>query len=228
MKHAGKATRAALKLLYWTLFLLVALMLAGVLAQLLGGVIVQVAGVLVGFWLVFGLFTLYFFRDPERLIPPAADAIVSPGQGKVDVIDEVTEPAFMGGTCRRVSMFLSLFDVHVQRSPVRARVALRQSTPGQFLNAMRADSAAHNENVLLGFESLERPGERIAVRLIAGLVARRIVVWPALGEEVERGERVSLIQFGSRVDVYLPPNVRVQVKVGDHVRAGATVLATRS
>jgi len=228
VKHAGKATRAGLKLVYWTLFLLLASMLAGMLAILLGTVMVQVAGVLAGLWVVFGLFTLYFFRDPEREVPTAPEAIVSPGQGKVDVIDEVTEPEFMGGRCRRVSMFLSVFDVHVQRSPVAGHLAFCKHTPGQFVNAMRADSAAYNENVLLGFASLEQPGERIGVRLIAGLIARRIVVWATPGEQVARGERISLIQFGSRVEVYLPLSTRVNVKVGDHARVGATVLATRN
>jgi phosphatidylserine decarboxylase len=96
------------------------------------------------------------------------------------------------------------------------------------MNAMRADSAAHNENVLLGFESFEQPGEKVGIRLIAGLIARRIAVWVQPFGKVARGERISLIHFGSRVDLYLPMNVQVQVKVGDHVTAGVTVIAERS
>lgn len=227
MKHAGKSSRAALRLIYWTLLALLTLMFAGALAQLMGALIVTVAGGLVGLWLVFCVFCLWFFRDPEPSVPRQAEAIVAPAHGRVDVIDQLEEPDFMGGPCRRVSIFMSVFDVHVQRSPVAGRIAWLKHTPGQFLNAMRSDSAQHNENVLMGFESNERPGERIGVRLIAGLIARRIVSWVKPGDPVERGERVSLIQFGSRCDVYLPLSSEVKVKLGDRVRGGVTVLASR-
>ena len=100
-------------------------------------------------------------------------------------------------------------------------------TEGQFLSALKKESATHNENVLIGFESTERPGEKVAVRLIAGVLARRIVSWIKAGNDVARGERISLIQFGSRVDLYLPLEVSVQVKLGDRVRGGETVVATR-
>jgi phosphatidylserine decarboxylase len=228
MKHAGKATRAGLRIIYWTLVCLLALAFAGALARLLAEVFVAVAGALSVLWVLFGLFCFYFFRDPNPTIPSAPEVIVAPAHGKVDVIDEIDEPEVVGGRCRRVSIFLSVFDVHVQRAPVAGKVGLCKHTPGQFLNAMRTDSAAYNENVLIGFESGERAGERVGVRLIAGLIARRIVPWVAVGEVVARGERISLIQFGSRCDVYLPLNSQVQVKVNQHVRGGETVLATRS
>jgi phosphatidylserine decarboxylase len=228
MRNASEATRAALRVIYWTLVFILALMLAGALARLLGPLIVRVAGGLMVLWLVFALFTIYFFRDPEPAIPSAAQAIVSPACGKVDLVDEVDEPEFMGGRCRRISVFMSVFDVHVQRSPVAGRLVFSKRTPGSYMNAMRADSAAHNENVLLGFESFEQPGEKVGIRLIAGLIARRIAVWVQPFGKVARGERISLIHFGSRVDLYLPMNVQVQVKVGDHVTAGATVIAERS
>ncbi|MDH7502473.1 MAG: phosphatidylserine decarboxylase [Verrucomicrobiota bacterium] len=228
MRNASEATRAALRVIYWTLVFILALMLAGALAKLLGPLIVRVAGGLMVLWLVFALFTIYFFRDPEPAVPSTPQAIVSPASGKVDLVDEVEEPEFMGGRCRRISVFMSVFDVHVQRSPVAGRLVFSKRTPGSYMNAMRADSAAHNENVLLGFESFEQPGERVGIRLIAGLVARRIAVWVQPFGKVARGERISLIHFGSRVDLYLPMNVRVLVKVGDHVTAGATVVAERS
>lgn len=228
MRNASEATRAALRVIYWTLVFILALMLAGALAKLLGPLIVRVAGGLMVLWLVFALFTIYFFRDPEPVVASAPQAIVSPACGKVDLIDEVDEPEFMGGRCRRISVFMSVFDVHVQRSPVAGRLVFSKRTPGSYLNAMRADSAAHNENVLLGFESFEQPGEKVGIRLIAGLIARRIAVWVQPFGTVARGERISLIHFGSRVDLYLPMNVQVQVKVGDHVTAGATVIAERS
>jgi len=228
MKHAGKATRAALKLIYWTLFGLLALALGGVLARILGEVIVALTMGLTGLWVLFGLFCFYFFRDPNPTVPSAAEAIVAPAHGKVDVIEETEGPEFLGGRCRRVSIFLSVFDVHVQYAPVAGRVAVCQHTRGQFLNAMRTDSAAYNENVFIGFESSERPGEKIGVRLIAGLIARRIVPWVTIGETVRRGERISLIQFGSRCDVYLPLAAQVMVKPGEHARGGETVLARRA
>lgn len=227
MKHAGKATEAGLRLIYWALFYLLGLTLAGVLAVVFGKLLVTVAGGLFGLWVLFAFFCFYFFRDGKAEVPTATEAVVAPAHGKVDVIDEVEEPEFMGGRCRRVSVFLSLFDVHVQRAPVAGRVALRKRTPGRFLNAMRSDSAVYNENVLFGFDSSERAGEKIAVRLIAGVIARRIVPWAAQGDVVERGERISLIQFGSRCELYLPLSAKVQVQLGQHVRGGTTVMAIR-
>jgi phosphatidylserine decarboxylase len=135
------------------------------------------------------------------------------------------EPYFMGGECQRVSIFLSVFDVHVQNAPVSGKVAWFKYSTGQFLNALKAESAVYNENVLLGFEASEPRGQKIGVRLIAGVIARRIVPFVQLGEEVARGERIGLIQFGSRLDVYLPSNARIKVKVGDRVVGGQTVLA---
>jgi len=118
-----------------------------------------------------------------------------------------------------------VIDIHVQNAPVTARVAFFKHTPGQYLNALNADSAKFNENVLLGLESTEPPGEKIGVRLIAGLIARRIVPWVQQNDSVQRGERISLIQFGSRVDVYLSRNAKIKVKIGDRVVGGETVLA---
>jgi phosphatidylserine decarboxylase len=122
-------------------------------------------------------------------------------------------------------MFLSVINVHVQNAPVGGKVAHFKYTLGQFLNAMRTECATCNENVLIGFESAEPRGARIGIRLIAGLIARRIVPWVNVGDEVARGERISLIQFGSRVDVYLPLNATIMTKVGDNVVGGETVIA---
>lgn len=227
MKHAGKAMRAGFRVIYWSLVLVLGLMFAGVLARLLGEFVLGAAGVLAGLWLLFVFFCLYFFRDPQARPPADANAVVAPAHGKVDLIDEVEESSFMGGRCRRISTFLSIFDVHVQNAPVAGRVMLRRRTAGRFVNAMRADSAEFNENLLLGIESSERDGERIGVRLIAGLIARRILPWVKEGETVARGERISLIRFGSRVDLYVPLDYEVVVKCGDRVRGGETILARR-
>ena len=227
MKHAGKASRAALRLLYSSLFFVVSLLLFGMLARFLSQFVGVVSTGLVLLWVLFAGFCLYFFRDPAPRVPSAPEAIVAPAHGKVDVIDEINEPLFLGGRCRRVSIFLSVFDVHVQNAPVAGRVALSQYSSGKFLNAMRTDTAEHNENLFLGLESAERPGERVALRFIAGLIARRIQPWFQLGDVVARGERLGLIQFGSRVEIYLPLTTRVAVSLGSRVRGGETVIATR-
>ncbi len=227
MKHAGKATRAGLRLIYWSLVLVLGLMFAGILARLLGEFVVGAAGVLAGVWVLFALFTFYFFRDPQPRVPRDTDAVVAPAHGKIDAINEVADPDWFGGRCRRISTFLSIFNVHVQYAPVAGKVFLCRHTEGQFVNAMRADSAEFNENLLIGLDSSEKEGERVGVRLIAGLIARRIIPWVIPGDVVERGERVSLIQFGSRVDLYVPLDYEVAVEVGARVRGGETILARR-
>jgi phosphatidylserine decarboxylase len=226
MKHQGKARGAGLRIIGWSFVGLVAITAIGVLAALVGTFVAFMSGFLFGAWVLFALLCLWFFRDPNPRVPMDAGILLAPAHGTVDAIGDATEPEFLGGPCRRVSMFLSIFDVHVQRAPLAGRIAHLKLSPGQFLSATRADSATRNENLLIGIEAGERPGEKIALRLIAGLIARRIVPWISLGETVARGERISLIQFGSRVDVYLPPTAQVKVKLGEHVRGGETVLAT--
>jgi phosphatidylserine decarboxylase len=188
-------------------------------------VAVAITPVVIGIWVLFALFTLYFFRDPTPRLPAGANLVLAPAHGKVDLIGTTTEPEFMGGDCRRVSIFLSVIDVHVQNAPVSGKVVWHKYTTGQFLNALKAESAIHNENLLLGFEATEPRGQKVGVRLIAGVIARRIVSFVQQGDEVARGDRIGLIQFGSRVDVYLPRDAKIKVKLDDHVVAGETVLA---
>lgn len=225
MVNSGKARKAAFKMLVITLVLVMFVPLAGLLATLIGSAMVVISIMLFLVWIVFAIFTLYFFRDPNARVPADKNAVVSPGHGKVDVVDITSEPAFMGGECQRVSIFLSVFNVHVQNAPVGGRVAHFKYTEGQFLNAMKTESATHNENVLIGFEASEPKGTKVGIRLIAGLIARRIVPWVETGTEVKRGDRISLIQFGSRVDVYLPRSATIKIKIGDHVVGGQTILA---
>ena len=201
------------------------LLLAALVGKYLGTLVLEIGWVFGVLWVLFVLFTFYFFRDPDPLPPTAPGLVIAPGHGKVDTIDTMREDEFMGGQCRRISIFLSVFDVHVQNAPVTGRIAFFKHTPGQYLNAMRADSALFNENVLLGFESVDPHGAKVGVRLIAGLIARRIVPFVAQNDPVLRGERISLIQFGSRVEVYLPMNTKVKVQLGDRVTGGLTVLA---
>lgn len=225
MKHSGKALLAALKMIGWTGAAVLALLIVAFLGKVLGTFIFGIAGALVGLWVLFALFTFYFFRDPNPVVPGGKNLVIAPGHGKVDAIDTTTEPDFMGGECQRISIFLSVIDIHVQNSPVTARVAYFKHTPGQYLNALNADSAKFNENVLIGLEATEPAGEKVGVRLIAGLIARRIVPWVREHDAIQRGERISLIQFGSRVDVYLSRNAKIKVKLGDKVVGGESVLA---
>jgi phosphatidylserine decarboxylase len=164
-------------------------------------------------------FFLWFFRDPERAIPDAAGAVVSPGDGKVTEAAIVT----VGGERQiRISIFLSVFDVHVNRSPIAGVVSEVRYQRGKFLNAMNQASAEQNEQNIV---RVEGDGQVVIFKQIAGLLARRIVFHPKVGDLLERGQRVGLIKFGSRVDVLCDAAAALQVKVGDRVRGGASVLA---
>jgi phosphatidylserine decarboxylase len=169
--------------------------------------------------LLLAAFFLWFFRDPERQIPTLPGAIVSPGDGKVTDVSLVTA----GGTPRnRISIFLSVFDVHVNRSPVAGVIREVRYQRGKFLNAMGANSAEENEQNIV---TVEGEGRVVIFKQIAGLIARRIVFNFKVGDRVACGERVGLIKFGSRVDVLFDCDAAIQVKPGDRVKGGATVLA---
>ncbi|HEU0010355.1 MAG TPA: phosphatidylserine decarboxylase [Verrucomicrobiae bacterium] len=226
MKHSGKARKAAFKIVFWTLLVALALLASIVLATIIARHYVAIATAVSVAWVAFAAFTLYFFRDPNPTTPNIPSAIVSPAQGKVDLMDETSEEEFLGGRCRRVSIFLSIIDVHVQRAPITGQLAFSKHKEGRFLSATKSDCGEFNENVLLGFASSELPGRKLSVRLIAGLLARRINVWAQTGETVHRGELIGLIQFGSRVHVYLPLDATVHVKLGDHVKVGETLLGS--
>jgi phosphatidylserine decarboxylase len=169
--------------------------------------------------LLLALFFLWFFRDPERAIPDAAGALVSPGDGKVTDVSFVTTS---GGKQARISIFLSVFDVHVNRSPIAGVVREVRYQRGKFLNAMNQASAEQNEQNIV---RVEGDGQVVVFKQIAGLLARRIVFYPKMGDRLERGQRVGLIKFGSRVDVLFDVSAVLQVKVGDRVRGGASILA---
>lgn len=227
VKHSGKALQAALRLIGLAGAAVLILIAAAYVAVVVGGFLLHyLAWALVALWLVFTAFTIIFFRDPDPLVPTAANVVVSPGHGTVDAIDTVDESEFMGGECQRISIFLSILDVHVQCAPVTGRVAYFKYAPGQYLSALKAESAKLNENVLIGLDAADPPGEKIGLRLIAGLIARRILPWVKEDDAVARGERISLIQFGSRVDVYLPRRAKIQVKLDDKVKGGETVIAS--
>ena len=167
-------------------------------------------------------FVSYFFRDPERELPSGEGTVISPGDGKIIDIREVQEPSFIEGACRRITIFLSVFNVHVQRAPVSGDVAYREYRPGEYDVAWHPKASEKNERSSLG---LVVRGHRVLVRQIAGLIARRIVTYPEQGEHVERGERIGLIRFGSRVDLFIPLDWSLDCAVGDKVAGGSTVLA---
>ena len=226
MKHAGKARSAALRIIFLSLAAVLLLLVVAYLAKTIGVFVLGLTTTLLILWALFAVFTFNFFRDPDAQVPAGKGLVVSPAHGTVDVLDETTENEFMGGRCRRISIFLSVLDVHVQTAPVSGRLVFHKHQEGQYLSATRTDCGAFNENVLLGILPAESPGNKIGIRLIAGLIARRIVVWAAAGEDVVQGERISLVQFGSRGDVYLPLTAKIQCKLGDKVTGGETVLAT--
>jgi phosphatidylserine decarboxylase len=165
------------------------------------------------------LFFLWFFRDPEREIPDTPGAVVSPADGKVT---DASVIAADGQKRTRISIFLSVFDVHVNRSPIAGVVREVRYRRGRFLNAMNEVSAEHNEQNIV---TLAGSGQVVIFKQIAGLLARRIVFYPKVGDLLQRGQRVGLIKFGSRVDVLFDADARLQVKVGDRVRGGSTVVA---
>ena len=165
------------------------------------------------------LFFLWFFRDPERLIPDSVGAVVSPADGKVT---EISSVLLDGVRQVRISIFLNVFDVHVNRSPMAGIIREIRYQKGKFLNAMNAVSTEHNEQNVV---TVEGDGQKVVFKQIAGLLARRIIFNKKIGDRVERGERVGLIKFGSRVDVFLDASAALQINVGQHVKGGASVLA---
>ena len=174
---------------------------------------------LAGILLLLGAFVLYFFRDPERTIPSDPSIIVSPADGHVmEVLDEPLE----GQPGQRISIFLSVFDVHVNRSPVAGTIRRIEYRKGRFYAAMRGRASAENEQNMFRIAS---PQGDVVFKQIAGWIARRILCWKSEGDQVARGERVGMIRFGSRVDVWVPPGVEILVRRGQKVAGGSSVLA---
>jgi phosphatidylserine decarboxylase len=172
-----------------------------------------------GVLLVLGAFVLFFFRDPQRMIPSDPDLILSPADGRVMEVVEETRGENAG---RRISIFLSIFDVHVNRSPVAGKIAAMEYRKGRFYGAMRGRASKENEQNVIHVST--EHGE-VVFKQIAGWVARRILCWKAVGDPVTRGERVGMIRFGSRVDIWLPDRVEILVRPGQHVAGGSSILA---
>jgi phosphatidylserine decarboxylase len=182
----------------------------------------------VWFWLLLPLLVIevlvvYFFRDPERKIPEGIENIVSPADGKVVLINEVREEAFLKSDAIQISIFLSVFNVHVNRIPISGIVRYFQYMHGTFLAAFNHDASVKNEQTIIGIESEKN---KVLFKQIAGLLARRIVFDNKLDENVAKGDRCGIIKFGSRVDVIVQKNVDIKVQVGDKVTGGETILGT--
>jgi phosphatidylserine decarboxylase len=179
-------------------------------------------------WLLAFLLTLvalwvaYFFRDPERSSAPQERVVVSPADGKVMMITEVDEPTYVEDRTIRVSIFLNIFNVHVNRYPVAGTVEYLKYAPGKFLNAAGARASLENEQMSVGINTGRH---RVLVRQIAGLLARRLVTYSTEGQEVAQGQRMGLMKFSSRMDVFLPLGSQIQVTVGQSVVAGVTPMA---
>jgi phosphatidylserine decarboxylase len=171
---------------------------------------------------VLALFVLWFFRNPHRALPTDTALVVAPGEGRVIRIEQVDEPSFVGGAAHKISIFLSVFDVHVQRAPVSGTVEMKAYRPGTYAVAWADKASDDNEQATLGIAT---PNGRVLVRQIAGLVARRIITDPSEGDRVGRGKRIGLIRFGSRVDLFVPHTWEILCAVGDRARVGATVMA---
>ncbi len=172
-----------------------------------------------GFFLILAAFVFYFFRDPERVIPAEAGAVVSPADGRVVV---VTEEENAGRQGKRVSIFLAIWNVHVNRAPAAGTITKMEYRPGKSLAAMRERASVENEQNVF---TLSTEAGEMVFKQIAGLIARRVVSWKKQGEKVARGERIGLVRFGSRVDVWVPRDAEILVKLGENVKGGSSVLA---
>jgi phosphatidylserine decarboxylase len=173
-------------------------------------------------FLILILYTLAFFRDPDRVAPADPNAVVAAADGKVADITEIEETEILKMRTQRIGIFLSIFDVHTNRVPIDGRVIYRQHRVGLCLDARRPDCSEKNEAMTWAFQN---PRVTIVVRQLTGAIARRIVGWAKVGDELKKGERFGMIRFGSRTEVYLPLNANVLVKVGDHVAGGSTIIA---
>lgn len=172
-------------------------------------------------FLFLGLWTLYFFRDPDRVPPGGEGNIVCPADGRVDTIEVVDFPDFPDGKAVKVGIFLSVFDVHINRAPVSGRVVETRYQRGRFLNAMNKKTSLVNESNMIVLETAKGP---IIVKQIAGFIARRIICHLKNGDTVERGDRIGLICFGSRTETFLPTGAQIKVTCGMKVHGGSSIL----
>ena len=173
-------------------------------------------------FLILIVYTFFFFRDPERTVPADLSAVVAAADGLIKDISEIEETEVLKTKTRRIGIFLSIFDVHTNRAPIDGRIIYRQHREGLCLDARNPECAEKNEAMTWAFENSRAT---LVVRQLTGAIARRIVAWGDVGDELKKGDRFGMIRFGSRTEVYLPLAADVLVKVGDHVAGGSTIIA---
>ena len=204
-----------LQTLYEGRWIFAALFSLAIVSSFFSGWLLMIFAILIGY-------TFAFFRDPSRPDPADENAIVAAADGTVTDVGEVEEPEVLKSRTKRIGIFLSIFDVHTNRAPIAGRITFRQRREGMCLDARRAECSEKNEAMTWAFQN---PRATIIVRQLTGAIARRIVAWSRVGDELQRGERFGMIRFGSRTEIYLPLSARVLVKVGDRVKGGASVIA---
>jgi phosphatidylserine decarboxylase len=210
---------------------IIAVALAATLTSLISVIypftVLRISG-LIG-WVAF-IFCVNFFRDPDRETPVGVSNVISPADGRVIDIRRVTEEGYFKRDVNRISIFMSVFNVHVNRAPIEGQIDYLHYSKGDFLAAYREEASSGNEQMSVGFSKRAENGGgehrevKIMIKLIAGYLARRIIVWKSLDEHVQQGERIGMIKFGSRVEVYLPEEWEIGVKKGDRVKAGETIV----
>ena len=203
--------------------------------SLLGAIILYAVSTTAhGYWLLiwrtlsvviflFALFTAYFFRDPERAVPYDDTALLAPADGTIIDIREVEEPLYLKGKVKRVSIFMSPLDVHINRAPLTGVIDFAHYHPGKFISAFKEKASLDNESILIGVKA-SKDAQKIAVKLIAGLIARRIVFNKKEGDALRQGDRIGMIRFGSRAELFCPLSTEIRVKIGDKVNGGLTVM----
>ena len=177
------------------------------------------------FFLLLLFCTVAFFRDPNRTVPSDPNVVVAAADGRITDIVELDENEILKTKTRRIGIFLSIFDVHTNRAPIDGRIIYRKHREGLCVDARRPDCSEKNESVTWAFQN---HSTTIVVRQLTGAIARRIVAWAKIGDELKKGERFGMIRFGSRTEIYLPLNAELLVKVGNHVSAGSTIIAQLS
>ena len=218
--NSGHANRAAIRLILWSVVVLIGLFAAAWLGRLLGDFILSHSSLFVAPWVCFLLAVLYLFRDPDAIEPSDSNAIVSPAHGKVDVIEEMVESEFIQGPCKRLSIRVSLLDVQVQNAPIAGVV-----NRFEHQRTMKHGGTAALENLFIGLDAVGRPGVKVGLRLVGSTWWRRIVPWIKANEVVARSVRIGMMRPATRVDLYLPSNVKLHVNLGDEVAGGQTVVA---
>jgi len=205
--------------------------------SLLGAIILYAVSTMAhGYWLIiwrtlsvviflFALFTAYFFRDPERIVPYDDTSLLAPADGTIIDIREVEEPLYLKDKVKRVSIFMSPLDVHINRAPLTGVIDFVHYHPGKFFSAFKEKASLDNESILIGFKA-QKDAQKIAVKLIAGLIARRIVFKKKVQDELRQGERIGMIRFGSRAELFCPLSTQIRVSIGDKVTAGQSVIGT--